>query len=265
MDAALIPDRLLQRLEWRVLRRLDGAFQGGHPTVPGMGMDLHDIRDYAPGDDVRHVEWNVTARMGDLHVRQYNEERDVTAWLLLDRSPSMGFGPVDRPKSLVLCELAGSIARLLVRGGDRVGAVLYADGLEQTIPPRPGGAQVLAIMRAILRDPPTLRGRTALGELLDTAAGMLRRRSLVVVVSGGRGPRNPLVADETTLREVAELTGGTFHAAADAGELEQVFADLPRQVERQDRREEVTWVPATLGALLLIAAFGAAPRLGPYP
>lgn len=179
-----VADGVLRRLEWQVLRRLDGALQGAHETLrPGIGLDFHDIREYAPGDDVRHVDWNVSARMGDLHVRQYNDEREVTAWLLLDRSPSMGFGPQDRPKSQVLCEVAGAVARLLVRGGDRVGALLYADGTEQAIPPRGGRPQVLRIMHELLRDPPATHGRTALDGLLSTAAGMLRRRSVVVLIS----------------------------------------------------------------------------------
>jgi uncharacterized protein (DUF58 family) len=182
--ASLTPDRVLHRLEWHVIRRLDGQLQGDYRTLfRGVGTDFRDLREYEPGDDVRYIDWNVTARMDTPFVREYTEERELTAWLLLDRSPSMGFGRVDRPKELVLCELAATIARLLTRGGNRVGAILYDNEIETTIPPRGGRNQVLALTRDLLR-PVRARGSlTELGGLLDTALGMIRRRSLIVLVS----------------------------------------------------------------------------------
>src|SRR6476469_5829138 len=93
----LTADRVLRRLEWHVVRRLDGRLQGDYRTlVRGQGTDFRELREYQPGDDVRHVDWNVTARMDALYVREYTEDRELTAWLLLDLSPSMGFGPADR-------------------------------------------------------------------------------------------------------------------------------------------------------------------------
>jgi uncharacterized protein (DUF58 family) len=174
----------LYRLEWHVIRRLDGRLQGNYRTLfRGVGTDFRDLRDYEPGDDVRHIDWNVTARMDSPFIRQYAEERELTAWMLLDRSPSMSFGRVDRPKELVLCELAATIARLLTRGGNRVGAILYDNEIEGTLVPRSGRNQVLTLTRSLLR-PPQSRGTvTALSGLLDTALGMIRRRSLVVLVS----------------------------------------------------------------------------------
>ena len=95
------PERVLRRLEWRVIRRLDGRLQGDYRTLfHGAGIDFADLREYEPGDDVRHIDWNVTARMDTPFVRTYLEDRELTAWLLLDRSPSMGFGPTDRSKEL---------------------------------------------------------------------------------------------------------------------------------------------------------------------
>src|SRR5215211_2183209 len=120
------PDGLLRRLEWRVIRRLDGQLQGAYRTVfRGTGIDFVDLRAYTAEDDVRHIDWNVTARLDEPYVRQYTEDRDLTAWLLLDRSRSMAFGPEERGKDVVATELALTLARLLVRGGNRVGAVLY--------------------------------------------------------------------------------------------------------------------------------------------
>jgi len=182
--ASLTPDRVLHRLEWHVIRRLDGRLQGDYRTLfRGVGTDFRDLREYEPGDDVRHIDWNVTARMDSPFVRQYSEERELAAWLLLDRSPSMAFGRVDRPKELVLCELAATIARLLTRGGNRVGAILYDNEIESTMQPRSGRNQVLTLTRDLLR-PVRARGTvTELSGLLDSALGMIRRRSLIVLIS----------------------------------------------------------------------------------
>jgi uncharacterized protein (DUF58 family) len=179
------PEQLLHRLEWQVVRRLDGILQGDYRTVfRGAGMDFLDLREYEPGDDVRHIDWNVTARMDTPFVRQYAEDRELTAWLLLDRSRSMGFGPIDRPKELVLCELATTFARLLTRGGNRVGAILFDNELEETLPPRSSRNQVLALAQSLLRPPPETDGAvTDLRRLLETAHRTIRRRSLVVLVS----------------------------------------------------------------------------------
>ena len=93
---------------------------------------------YEWGDDVRHIDWNVTARMDELFVREFMEDRELTAWLLLDRSRSMAFGAVGRTKERVLCELAATFAQLLMRGGNRLGAMLYDGARLWTIPPRQG-------------------------------------------------------------------------------------------------------------------------------
>jgi len=186
VDAAapLTADRVLRRLEWRVIRRLDGRLQGDYRTlIRGHGTDFRDLREYEPGDDVRHVDWNVTARMDALYVREYTEDRELTAWLLLDRSPSMGFGPVDRTKEHLLCDFTTTIAQLLIRNGNRVGAILYDNQVERTIPPRQGRNQVLLLVRDLLRPPRPTGAVTDLTGLLDTAGRMIRRRSLVILVS----------------------------------------------------------------------------------
>ena len=97
--APLTADRVLRRLEWQVIRRLEGRLQGNYRTaLRGHGTDFRDVREYEVGDDVRHIDWNVTARMDEMFVREFTEDRELTAWLLLDHSPSMGFGPVSRTK-----------------------------------------------------------------------------------------------------------------------------------------------------------------------
>src|SRR6266700_2714806 len=126
-------ERLLLRLEWQVLRRLDGRIAGGYRTAHrGGGIDLAGLRGYAEGDDARHIDWNVTARLNEPQLRVFNEDRELTVWLVLDRSASMTVGAPGRGKHEVLSELALVVARLFTRGGNRVGAVLYDTGLYDT-------------------------------------------------------------------------------------------------------------------------------------
>ena len=182
--APLTPERVLRRHEWHVIRRLEGRLPGGcRPPLRGRGSDARDVREYESGDDVRHIDWNVTARMDEMFVRQYAEDRELTAWLLLDHSPSMGFGPVSRTKERVLSEVAATVAQLFVRGGNKVGALVYDNQTVRTIPPRQGRNQVLALLNELLRPAGGRGAVTDLRRLLDTGARMIRRRSLVVVVS----------------------------------------------------------------------------------
>ena len=179
----LTPERVLRRLEWQVVRRLEGRLQGAyHTLLRGNGTDFLDLRAYEWGDDVRHIDWNVTARMDELFVREFMEDRELTAWLLLDRSRSMAFGALDRTKETVLCELAATFGQLLVRTGNRVGAILYDGEHQWTMPPRQGRNQVLALIKELLT-PVSGGAVTDLSRLLDAAARIVRRRSLVVLIS----------------------------------------------------------------------------------
>src|ERR1700712_5791554 len=178
------PDRLLLRREGRVIRRLDGRLQGGYRTAQrGSGMDFAGLRPYVDGDDARFIDWNVSARLDEIQVREFNEDRELTAWLVLDRSASMRVGGPDRGKSDVLSELALTLARLLARGGNRVGAVLYDTGQTRVVPPGTGRNQALRIGRELERTPGTAGGTTDLAAMLDSVASMARGRCLVVVVS----------------------------------------------------------------------------------
>src|ERR1700754_3361042 len=127
---ATAPDRLLRRLEWRVGRRPGGRPHGAYRTVwHGTGIDFTDLRTYTAEDDVRHIDWNVTARLDEPFVRQYTEDRDLTAWMVVDRSASMHLA-----KASIATDLAVSLARLLSQGGNRVGAILYDNASHQVIP-----------------------------------------------------------------------------------------------------------------------------------
>src|SRR5438445_13693062 len=122
------PEQVLRRLEWTVIRRLDGLLHGDYRTLfRGFGLDLADLREYQYHDDVRYIDWNVTARLQTPYVREYNEDREVTAWFLLDLSPSVDFGSQDIKKRAVSTELVAVLARLLSRHGNRVGAMFYGD------------------------------------------------------------------------------------------------------------------------------------------
>ena len=182
--AAVTPERLLHRLDLNVVRRLDGLFQGDYRTLFfGSGVDFADLRDYQPHDDVRHIDWNVTARMDRPFVREYVEDRELTAWLVLDRSPSMTFASGSLSKAMAVTELVTTLARLLTRSGNRIGASLFDHRVERVIEARAGRNQVLRIAHELLK-PVQGSGRpTALGPVLAATAQSLSRRSLVVVVS----------------------------------------------------------------------------------
>src|ERR1700758_2101214 len=133
MPARGAPERLLARLEWRGVRRPDGGVGGGSRTAPrGTGTALVGLREYTEGDDARHIDWNVTARLNEPQLRVFTEDRELTLWLVLDRSASMTVGAPGRGKHDVLSELALVLARLFSRGGNRVGALLYNTGLYNT-------------------------------------------------------------------------------------------------------------------------------------
>lgn len=183
------PEQILHRLDWHVIRRLDGLLQGDYRTLfYGQGVDFADLREYQPGDDIRHIDWNVTARMDAPYVRQYRADREITAWFLLDLSPSMLFGAVDRQKHSVLVDFVTVMARLLTRNGNRVGAIFYNSRTELTLPPRVGRNQVLRITKALLdRETPLSKtgsdAMTNLTPLLESALNTLHRRSQVFIVS----------------------------------------------------------------------------------
>jgi uncharacterized protein (DUF58 family) len=175
----------LRRLEWTVLRRLDGLLQGDYRTLlRGTGMDLADLREYQHHDDVRHIDWNVTARLAQPHVRVFTEDREMTAWFLLDLSPSMDFGSGENAKRQVLTDFVAVLARLLTRHGNRVGAVLYGAGVDAALPARSGRHHVLNLLHTLQSRPQSDgAGPTRLHELLESAATLIRRRSTVFVVS----------------------------------------------------------------------------------
>jgi len=185
LTSAATPERILLRLDWDVIRRLDGLLQGDYRTLfYGFGVDFADLREYQPEDDIRYIDWNVTARMDTPYIRQYLEDREVTAWFLLDLSPSVDFGTVQNQKRTMLIEFVTVLARLLTRHGNRVGAMMYGGNIQQTVPARSGRIQVLRLINDMLRQPRLSHAPfTNLAAFFNGALNSIKRRSLVFVIS----------------------------------------------------------------------------------
>lgn len=179
------PEAILNRLELTVLRRLDGLLHGDYRTLfRGLGVDLADLREYQYHDDVRHIDWNVTARLQTPYVKEYYEERELTAWFLLDLSPSEDFGSQTVSKRRQAVELTTILASMLNRHGNRFGALFYGTSVDTVLPARTGKMQVLQLIHRMAHRPqPAASASTRLYDLLQTAAHVMHRRSLVFVVS----------------------------------------------------------------------------------
>jgi uncharacterized protein (DUF58 family) len=178
-------DALLRHLEWTVIRRLDGLLQGDYRTLwRGAGLDLADLREYQHHDDVRHIDWNVTARLQQPYVRQFTEDRELAAWFLVDLSASVDFGSDRRAKRSVAREFVGVLARLLTRHGNRVGALLYGTEVDTVVPARGGRMHVLNLLHRMAHRPAEAApGATQLRDLLVAGQRIVKRRCSVFVVS----------------------------------------------------------------------------------
>jgi uncharacterized protein (DUF58 family) len=198
------PERILQRLEWQVIRRLDGLLQGDYRSLfYGYGVDFADLREYQPEDDVRYIDWNVTARMDTPYVRQYIEDREITAWFLLDLSASMDFGAAQDLKQAMLVDFVATCARLLTRHGNRIGAMFYTGqsitssangsrpterGIDLVIPAKGGRMHVLRLIHDLVKHTqPGGASRPAssthLSSLLEAGLSSLKKRSLIFIIS----------------------------------------------------------------------------------
>ena len=255
------PDRLLRRLEWQVIRRLDGRLSGGNRTVfRGTGIDVTDLRPYTPEDDVRHIDWNVTARLDEPYVREYTEDRELTAWLVLDMSASMRSLGKDR----VLTELAVCLGRILSRAGNRVGAILYDNRRQRVVPPRTGRTHLLYLTDELTRpDVTEADGHpTDLAAMLHLAARTARRRSLVIVISDfvgevdwepaltRLGQRHEVVAVRVVDPVEYDLPDLGLVLVEDAETGEQLLADTGDPLFRQRLRAGVDAREAAVAAAM---------------
>ena len=188
-----MPEGLLRALDLTVARRVEGLLPGDHrSSLLGRGSELAQVRPYQPReDDVRQIDWNVTARTGTPHVRVQLAERVLVTWLVLDTSPSMAFGTADRRKADVAAGAALAVGYAATRRGNRLGLVTFGDDRARAIPPRQGRLGLLGLLLALDEDSgPQPSGPTSVGEALRRVTGLARQRAHVVVVSDFRGPRD---------------------------------------------------------------------------
>jgi uncharacterized protein (DUF58 family) len=187
-----MPDALLRALDITIGRRMEGLLAGDYrSSLFGDGTELAQVRTYVPGDDVRRIDWNVTARTGEPHVRVQLAERVLVTWLVLDVSPSMQFGTAERRKADVAEGAALAIGHVATRRGNRLGVVTFGDANPRGLPARQGRIGLVGLLMALREEPDGERlGPTSLGEALTRTGALAKQRSLVVVVSDFRGPRD---------------------------------------------------------------------------
>ena len=175
--------RQVKRIELRTRGLVNSRFTGEyHSVFKGMGMEFAEVREYQPGDEVRTIDWNVSARMRRLFVKRFVEERELTVMLLVDCSGSSRGGAGERDKQGIAAELAAVLALTATRNNDRVGLLLHSDRVEHVVPPRKGRRHALRLVRDVISWPSGSRG-TDMGAAFDYAARLLAHRSIVFIVS----------------------------------------------------------------------------------
>jgi len=221
--------RRVRRIEISTRRAVEDRLSGQyHSVFKGRGMAFSEVRPYAPGDEVRSIDWNVSARTGHLHVKRFVEERELTVMVLVDVSASSAFGSGERSKAEVAAEIAALLAFSAVANGDRVGLALFTDRVERFVPPRKGRRHALRIVSEILRFRPEGR-RTAIGAALEFLRRALRRRTVAFVLSDfveEPGGGEPAPAFERALRIAARKHDVVPVRLADALDAELPAAGL---------------------------------------
>jgi uncharacterized protein (DUF58 family) len=244
LEPGALPTALLRALQIEVGRRLEGMLAGEYRSARyGDGTELAQVRPYIPGDDVRLMEWNVTARTQVPHVRVNLAERVLVTWLVLDTSPSMLFGTADRRKADVAAGVALAIGHVGTRRGNRLGVITFGDRNPQSLPPTQGRHGLVGLLEALRRQPEQERvGATSLGAALSQTASRARQRGLVVVVSDFRGPLDWRLPMLEVLRRhdvlAVEVRDPREQELPDVGDVWLVDPETGRQV-RVDTRSRV--------------------------
>jgi uncharacterized protein (DUF58 family) len=241
----VVPFALLRALQIEIGRRIEGMLAGEHRSFRhGDGVELAQVRTYVPGDDVRMIEWNVTARTGTPHVRVHLAERVLVTWLVLDTSPSMQFGTADRRKADVAAGVALAFGHIATRRGNRLGVLTFGEKQERTLHPAQGRHGLIGLLSALVQEPePEQLGATSLGAALVRTAATARQRGLVVVVSDFRGPFDwrPALLELLPRHEVlaVEIRDPREQQLPDIGEVWLVDPETGRQVRVDTRNERL--------------------------
>jgi uncharacterized protein (DUF58 family) len=181
----------LRRLEIRTRRMVNDSLAGSyHSVFKGRGMDFDEVREYSPGDEVRTIDWNVTARAGRTFVKKFTEERELTIFLVVDISASGNFGSGAMAKRDLAAELASALAFSAIRNSDKVGLLLYTDRVERYLPPKKGRRHVLRVVRDILYHEPEGVGTDTV-KTLDVVNHVLHRRAVVFLISDFQSAGDP--------------------------------------------------------------------------
>ena len=240
-----VPQSVLRSLDLAVMKRIESLLPGEHLTPQvGQGTELAGIRPYFPGDDVRHIDWNVTARLQETHVRVHVGERALTSWLVLDVSASMAFGTADRRKADVAEGVGLAVGHVTTRRGNRLGVLAFGGADPRVLRPRQGRLGLLGLLAELRRGSEEEgAGRASLGTVLKTTAALGRQRGMVVIVSDFRGEldwEGPLKALRARHGVLAcEIRDPREQELVPAGDLWLVDPETGRQVQIDTRKRRV--------------------------
>jgi uncharacterized protein (DUF58 family) len=229
--------RKIRRIELRTRKLVNESFAGAyHAVFKGRGIEFDAVRPYEPGDDVRSIDWNVTARAGEPFVKRYVEERELTVMLALDTSASNLFGTVKRQKRDLAVELGAVLAYSAISNQDKVGLLLFSDQIELFVPPRKGRNHVLRLIRDLLAAQSSSKG-TDLGLALQTVNRMLKRRAIVFIIS------DFLAGSETYARDLLLLARRHDTIAVVLGDpREESWPDAGLVRLRDAETDAIRWV-----------------------
>jgi uncharacterized protein (DUF58 family) len=234
----------IRRIEIKTSRMVTDIFAGQyHSVFKGKGMEFDEVREYQPGDEIRSIDWNVTARMGHPFVKKFVEERQLTVMLLMDASGSSYFGTTGQFKSELAAELCSVLAFSAIKNNDRVGLIIFSDRIEQFIPPRKGLRHVLRVIREVLHHKPQGRG-TDIRLALEYLNRVMRKRAVCFLISDflGQGfqqqlrvtnKRHDCIAMAITDPREQELPAAGILRLHDAETGEEMYADTTNRVARE--------------------------------
>jgi uncharacterized protein (DUF58 family) len=235
----------VRRLQIRSSRRVDALFAGEyHSAFRGQGIEFADVREYAPGDDVRTIDWNVTARSGRTHVKRFIEERQLTVILAIDQSASGGFASAGRLKSEIAIEVGAVLALAATKNNDRVGLALFTDHIESFVPPRKGRGHILRLMRDMLEFRPQGHG-TDIPTTLLSLRTLLRRRALIFLISDFLAPPAGEAGFDRALRRLAMRHEVIAVRITDPRDREIPSAGVVRTIDPESGR--TAWIDTSSG------------------